>query len=60
MDVLKITDKARALLTEKGDDAQDYAQHHLDAAREVGLEGAVRDWQALLEALSHLRGDASA
>lgn len=58
MDALKIADQARALLQQKGDEAESYVGHHLEAARAVGLDGAERDWAAMLEALQHLRGKA--
>lgn len=58
MDALKITDQARSILERHEDGAETYVQHHLDAAEDVGLEGAARDWRAVLEALHHLRGEA--
>jgi hypothetical protein len=57
MDALKITDQARALSEAHGTEAEAYVRHHLDAAEAVGLEGAVRDWQAVLAAMHRLRGE---
>ncbi len=56
MDALKIEDRARALLDQHGDGAEAFVRQHLDAAEEVGLEGAVRDWKGVMDALTHLRG----
>lgn len=56
MDALKIEDRARAVLSQRGDRAEAYVKQHLDAAEEVGLEGAVRDWKGVMDALAHLRG----
>lgn len=57
MDALQIEDRARALLDRHGDGAEGYVRQHLDAAEEVGLEGAVRDWKGVMDALAHLRGN---
>lgn len=56
MDALKIEEQARALLEKHGDGAEEYVTHHLEAAEAAGLEGAVRDWKGVQDALAHLRG----
>lgn len=53
MDTLKIEDQARMLVEKHGSGAEAYVQQHLEAARAVGLAGAVRDWEGVLEALRH-------
>lgn len=60
MDALKITEQARKLLEAHGNETEGYIQHHLDAAKAVGLEGALRDWQGMLDAVHELRGDVPA
>lgn len=53
MDTLKVEDQARALIEKHGAGVEAYVEQHLEAARSVGLQGAVRDWEAVKEAVRH-------
>jgi len=60
MDALKITEKAHALVEQHGDAVEGFANDQLKAAEAAGLHDAVREWEALLEAIAHLRGKSPA